>query len=153
MARGAAAIRALPPGSFAHPEEALRQLGDCLRRAIGGSSGPFYATALLRAARRLGPTPGVADWAEAFSQAVQAIGDLGGARPGDRTMLDALHPAAEAFHAALERGEPAATAWGAAVRAAEAGAEATATMRPRLGRASYLGTAPSARRMPAPRRR
>ncbi|RKJ97597.1 dihydroxyacetone kinase subunit DhaK, partial [Teichococcus wenyumeiae] len=115
MARGAAAIRALPPGSFAHPEEALRQLGDCLRRAIGGSSGPFYATALLRAARRLGQAPRAADWAEAFSQAVQAIGDLGGARPGDRTMLDALHPAAEAFQAALKRGEPAATAWGAAV--------------------------------------
>ncbi|MFD1107854.1 dihydroxyacetone kinase family protein [Pseudoroseomonas ludipueritiae] len=139
MARGAAAIRALPPVSFAHPEEALRQLGECLRRAIGGSSGPFYATALLRAARRLGPAPGAADWAEAFSQAVQAIGELGGARPGDRTMLDALHPAAEAFQATLARGEPAATAWSAAVRAAEAGAEATAAMRPRLGRASYLG--------------
>jgi dihydroxyacetone kinase len=139
MARGAAAIRALPPGSFADPEEALRQLGECLRRAIGGSSGPFYATALLRAARRLGPAPGISDWADAFSQAVQAIGELGGARPGDRTMLDALHPAAEAFQAALARGEAASVAWGAAVRAAEAGLEATTAMRPRLGRASYLG--------------
>jgi dihydroxyacetone kinase len=139
MARGAAAIRALPPGSFADPEEALRQLGECLRRAIGGSSGPFYATALLRAARRLGPAPGAVDWADAFSQAVQSIGELGGARPGDRTMLDALHPAAEAFQASLARGEAASVAWAAAVRAAEAGLEATTTMRPRLGRASYLG--------------
>ena len=139
MARGAAAIRAMPPGSFAHPEEALRQLGECLRRTIGGSSGPFYATALLRAARRLGPAPGATDWAEAFSQAVQAIGELGGARPGDRTMLDALHPAAETFQAALARDEPVAMAWSAAVKAAEQGAEATAAMRPRLGRASYLG--------------
>lgn len=139
MARGAAAIRALAPGSFAHPEAALRELGECLRRAIGGSSGPFYATALLRAARRLGETPEPKDWAEALSLAVGAIGELGGARPGDRTMLDALHPAAEAFQAALAQGEPVAAAWTAAVRAAEAGVEATAAMRPRLGRASYLG--------------
>jgi dihydroxyacetone kinase len=139
MARGAAAIRALPPGSFANPEHALKQLGDCLRRAIGGSSGPFYATALARAARRLGPTPGAGDWADAFALGVAAIGELGGAKPGDRTMLDALHPAAEAFRTALEAGEAPGRAWALAVEAAEAGAAATAAMRPRLGRASYLG--------------
>jgi dihydroxyacetone kinase len=139
MARGAAAIRALPPGSFANPGEALRQLGECLRRAIGGSSGPFYASALLRAARRLGEAPGPSDWAEAFTLAVDAIGELGGARPGDRTMLDALHPAAEAFRSTLEAGQPPTAAWEAALRAAEAGAESTSGMRPRLGRASYLG--------------
>ncbi|GAV32439.1 PTS-dependent dihydroxyacetone kinase, ADP-binding subunit DhaL [Roseomonas sp. TAS13] len=54
-------------------------------------------------------------------------------------MLDALHPAAEAFQAELEAGRPAPEAWAAAVRAAGDGAERTARMRPRLGRASYLG--------------
>ncbi|UPG73705.1 dihydroxyacetone kinase subunit DhaK [Roseomonas gilardii subsp. gilardii] len=139
LARGAAAIRALPPAAFADAPEALARIGGALRRAIAGSSGPFYATALLRAARDLPPEPGPADWAAAFRRGVAAIAELGGAKPGDRTMLDALHPAAEAFLAELEAGRPAPMAWAAAVRAAEAGAEQTTRMRPRLGRASYLG--------------
>jgi dihydroxyacetone kinase len=54
-------------------------------------------------------------------------------------MLDALLPAADAFEGSLERGEGAAVALQAAAAAAESGAAATAAMRPRLGRASYLG--------------
>ena len=139
LARGAAAIRALPETAFADAPETLARIGGALRRAIAGSSGPFYATALLRAARGLPPEPGPADWAAALQRGVDAIAELGGARPGDRTMLDALHPAAEAFQAELEAGRPAPEAWAAAVRAAGDGAERTARMRPRLGRASYLG--------------
>ena len=62
------------------------------------------------------------------------------ARQGGRaiTMLDALVPAADAFWR-LARGEGATLALRAAATAAEAGAAATATMRPGLGRASYLG--------------
>jgi dihydroxyacetone kinase len=70
---------------------------------------------------------------------VDAIAELGGAKLGDRTMLDALRPAAEAFDRALEAERVPAAAWKEAVQAARAGAEATAAMRPRLGRASYLG--------------
>jgi len=51
MVRGAAALRALPQPAWADPPTALAQMGETLRRAIAGSSGPFYATALLRAAR------------------------------------------------------------------------------------------------------
>ncbi len=131
MARGAAAVRALPDAAFADAPTALAAIAGALRRAIAGSSGPFYATALLRAARSLPAKPTVQDWAKAFGAAVQAITELGGARPGERTMLDALHPAAEV----LARGEGIA----AAAAAAEAGAKATAQMHPRRGRASYLG--------------
>jgi dihydroxyacetone kinase len=139
MARGAAAIRALPDSAWANPAVALAAMGDALRRAIAGSSGPFYATALLRAARQLGEAPDTAAWAAAFTAAVSSIGELGGADPGDRTMLDALHPAAEAFARAVAAGQPPAAAWTGAVQAAEAGTAATATMQARLGRASYLG--------------
>lgn len=141
MVRAAEAIRALPDAAWADPARALAAVGDALRRAIGGSSGPFYATALLRASRRLAgdPTPAPAAWAEAFTVAVQAIGELGGAKPGDRTMLDALHPATEAFSAAVATGKSPAEAWGVCVAAAAAGTDATARMLPRLGRASYLG--------------
>lgn len=141
MARGAAALRALPETAFATPATGLAHMGEALRRAIAGSSGPFYAVALLRAARRLEgrEAPDATDWAAAFREAVEAIAALGGARPGDRTMLDALHPAAEAFSDATARGSGLRDAWGEAVAAAEAGLQATATMQPRLGRAAYLG--------------
>src|SRR5690606_1651153 len=97
--------------------------------------------ALLRASRRIGDTPSSAkDWVDAFSQAVEAMAELGGAKPGDRTMLDALHPAAEAMAAAVARGAPPAEIWRAGVQAAKDGAQATASMLPRLGRATYYGS-------------
>jgi dihydroxyacetone kinase len=139
MTRGAAAIRALDEGAWADPPTALTRIGDALRRAIGGSSGPFYATALLRAARTLPATPTAGDWARSFRAGVDALAELGGAKPGDCTMLDALLPAADALETSQRRGEGAVAALQAAAGAAEAGAAATAAMRPRLGRASYLG--------------
>ncbi|MBK1657356.1 dihydroxyacetone kinase family protein [Paracraurococcus ruber] len=140
MTRGAAAVRALPEGAWADAPAALHAMGEALRRAIAGSSGPFYATALLRAARALPPgAPSPQDWARAFAAGVAAIAELGGAQPGDRTMLDALHPAARRLGEAVAESRPLAEAWREAVAAARQGAEATAGMRPRLGRASYLG--------------
>lgn len=140
MMRGAEAIRSLPEESWANPSVAFTAMGNALRRAIAGSSGPFYAVALLRAAREFDTSPPEnAAWARAFARAVSSIAELGGAKPRDRTMLDALQPAADAFSSAIEAGQPLKAAWEAAVSAAEEGAEATAAMRPRLGRAAYLG--------------
>ena len=141
MVRAAEAIGTVTTGSRSSPAAMLAALGEALRKAIGGSSGPFYAAALLRGARRLGEAsqPSPADWASAFDEAVTAIEQMGGAKPGDRTMLDALRPAADAFHAAITADRGPAAAWRAATEAAEAGAEATTRMQPRLGRASYLG--------------
>ncbi len=141
MTRGAEAVLALPDSAFAEVAGGLMAMGDTLRRAIAGSSGPFYATALMRASRHLAGigSPTAADMAEAFSVAVQAVSDLGGAKPGDRTMIDALRPAADAFTASLAQGKPTQEAWQQAIAAGISGAEATKAMRPRLGRASYLG--------------
>jgi dihydroxyacetone kinase len=129
----------LPDHAWATPETALAALGNALRRAIAGSSGPFYATALLRAARELRglPQPDGAAWRAAFAQAVGAVSEIGGARPGDRTMVDALQPASDAL--AGSPGLSPAQAWAQAVEAAVQGAERTAGMTPKLGRASYLG--------------
>lgn len=138
MARAAEAIRALPASTWNAPAHALAATGNALRRAIGGSSGPFYATALLRASREL--AQGGADaLPRALDAAVGAITELGGAKPGDRTMIDALAPAADAFRAALAASRSPKAALEAAAAAAEAGARHTATLKPRLGRASYLG--------------
>jgi dihydroxyacetone kinase len=141
LARGAEAVEALPDAAFADAPTALSSIAERLRKVIGGSSGPFYATGLARAARHLARADAInaASWASAFADAVDAIADLGGGREGDRTMLDALYPAARAAQAAVHRGEPPAAVLRAAADAARAGAAATATMDARAGRASYLG--------------
>ncbi|CAE6847300.1 D-erythrulose kinase [Paraburkholderia nemoris] len=141
MKRAADAILAVPADALTTPGTALAALGTALRRAIAGSSGPFYATALVRASRSLSdtPDPTAQQWAAAFRSAADAISELGGAKAGDRTMLDALVPAIEAFECGLKSGLDASSAWEGAVSAAESGAQNTAQMTPRAGRASYLG--------------
>lgn len=141
MTRGGEAVLALPKESFGDVADGLMAMGNAMRKAIGGSSGPFYATGLMRASRQLAGVeqPTATQMAEAFVAAVAAVSDLGGAKPGDRTMVDALYPAAQTFKATVAEGAVVEEAWKAAVEAGIAGAEATKTMKPRLGRASYLG--------------
>jgi ATP-dependent dihydroxyacetone kinase len=117
----------------------LRALGHTLRKALGGSSGPLYGVFFLRCGNALEKSGwnGLAQWANAAEEGARAISELGGAKPGDRTMLDAL----DAFVAALKnpRANALADVLQGAVGAAKRGAEATAQMKPRLGRSSYLG--------------
>lgn len=115
----------------------LKELGLTLRHAMGGSSGPLYGVLFLRCGsvlQKSGAT-NLSQWAEAIRQGCLAISQLGGAKPGDRTMLDALDP----FVRALENGGDPKARVMAAVEAAEQGVQATAGMKPRLGRSSYLG--------------
>lgn len=144
LSKGARALLSMEEGNYASPKTLLFAAADTLRRSIGGSSGPFYAIGILRAAQVLeqrGDTS-VFAWADAFDAAVTGVADLGGARVGDRTMLDALQPAAEAFRQALSEKEGAGTALRKAAAAAAAGAQKTANMVPMQGRASYLGQKP-----------
>jgi dihydroxyacetone kinase len=117
----------------------IRAIGHTLRRELGGSSGPLYGVLFLRCGSLLEKSGamGLAQWAEALDQGCHAVSELGGAKPGDRTMLDALDP----FVNALNKGVGGASreAILAAVEAAERGVEATTRMKPRLGRSSYLG--------------
>jgi dihydroxyacetone kinase-like protein len=80
-----------------------------------------------------------ADAADALTEAVASIAALGRSRPGEKTMLDALIPAADAFRAAVVDGAPIAHAAGRAADAADAGARATLPLVATKGRASYLG--------------
>ncbi len=139
MARGADAAEAALAGARGGAAETLARVADAVRREVGGTSGPLYAALLLRAGRALGPAPDPSAWAGALEAGAEAVAALGGARPGDRTMLDALLPGAQAFADGLRGGQGARPAWEAAVAAAETGAAATAAMTPRLGRSSYLG--------------
>lgn len=142
LERGArAALQALPSYPLDAPAATLQALGVTLQRALGGTSGPLYAVFFLRAAGplRRGAPENPRTWAEAFQDGCAGIAELGGATRGDRTMLDALLPAAEAFQEAVHLGRSVSDALQAAAAAASAGTQATADMMPRRGRSSYLG--------------
>ncbi len=117
----------------------LKALGHTLRRELGGSSGPLYGVLFLRCGNVLEHSgwAGLAQWAKALEEGCRAISELGGAKPGDRTMLDALDPFVRSLKSAganVSR-EVLLTA----TEKAKRGAESTAQMIPRLGRSSYLG--------------
>ena len=119
----------------------LRQAGQTLIRTVGGASGPLYGTAFLRAAAVFARAeePSVTDAVAALRAAAEGIGALGRSTTGEKTMLDALVPAATAAQAALDAGGDDRAVVAAAREAAEAGAQATIPMLATKGRASYLG--------------
>ena len=109
--------------------------------SVGGASGPLYASALLAAAttvRQAGPDTGTVPLVARCAEAAQAaIVNLGHAKPGDKTMLDALDPAVRSLRETshTEMGD----ALAQAATAAHAGAAATAQMTAAAGRARVLG--------------
>jgi dihydroxyacetone kinase len=140
LARGAAALLAECPDypGEAGPAAVLRAASATVRRSVGGTSGPLYAVLLLRAAAAL-PDSSPQSWASALRAGLDGVRQVGGAEVGDRTMVDALSPAADAFDAALRDGAGWRDALSAAADAAADGAAASAEIRARLGRSSYLG--------------
>jgi triose/dihydroxyacetone kinase / FAD-AMP lyase (cyclizing) len=141
MARAAKGVQeAISSYPLDNSPATLKALGHTLWRLLGGSSGPLYGVLFLRCGSVLetGRATGSAQWAEALDQGCRAISELGGAKPGDRTMLDALDPFVRTFEQCVGL-KATRDAVGAAVEAAERGAQATAQMQPMLGRSSYLG--------------
>ncbi|MEU0742843.1 dihydroxyacetone kinase subunit DhaL [Streptomyces sp. NPDC006134] len=132
LQRGFRAVTAVlekeAPGT---PGAVLMLAGRQLVSTVGGASGPLYGTLLRRAGKALGDAGEVSgeQLAEALRTGVEAVMTLGGAAPGDKTMIDALVPAVDALR----------DSFAAARAAAEEGALATTPLQARKGRASYLG--------------
>lgn len=142
MERGAKAVQhALSTYPLDDIAGTLEALSHTAREALGGTSGPLYGVLFLRLANalRVSQRHDLAAWAGAVNAACKAMSDLGGAKAGDRTMLDALIPFAEALQGEAAKEHSPKQALLVAVKASEAGAEATAQMMPRRGRSSYLG--------------
>lgn len=113
---------------FADGAALLGALSDIKREAMGGSSGVLFAIFLARAADAFRARPA---WPTALMAGLDAIKAYGGAKAGDRTLVDALEPALEA----LADGDGLA----AAAEAARRGADGTAgMMRAGAGRSAYL---------------
>ena len=147
MARGFSAARALLPSLAGEaPAAVLKKVGSTLVSKVGGSSGPLYGTLFRKVGVALKADDSLASdenavrcLAAGLSKAFVGIEDLGGAKPGDKTMLDAMQPAMEALEHARGEDAPLVEALAQAADAAEAGAEATVPLQARKGRASYLG--------------
>ncbi|MFF9276656.1 dihydroxyacetone kinase subunit DhaL [Streptomyces griseosporeus] len=126
-----AVVTALEKEAPGTPGAVLLLAAKQLISTVGGASGPLYGTLLRRTGKTLGDAAEVSpeEFAAALRAGVDAVMALGGAAPGDKTMIDALVPAVDALG----------DGFAAARAAAEQGALATTPLQARKGRASYLG--------------
>jgi dihydroxyacetone kinase len=146
MATAAAALQALLPELEGDPLASVcRRCGSELARKAPSTSGTLLATAFLRAGAAAAASAPQEDeshvglLARLVVAGQQGIQDRGKAKPGDKTMLDALIPAAVALQEAAANGErDIRAAVAAAASAATAGAQATVDMRATVGRAGWL---------------
>jgi len=142
LARGfAAVLAALDAKPAATPGAVLTLTGATLISKVGGASGPLYGTAFRRAGQSLGTADevGLAALGQALEAALAGVQQLGAAREGDKTLVDALAPATRALAKAVAEGSGQDDALAAVAAAAADGAAATVSMQARKGRASYLG--------------
>ena len=119
----------------------LGKAGMAANKAGSSSFGTLLATALMRAGKAV-PGKGELspqDLAARFAAADAGVQERGKAQPGDKTVIDALHPAAEAFGQAVAAGEPLAAAGRTALVAAKAGRDAVTPLRSKIGRAGWVG--------------
>lgn len=119
----------------------LKRAGLVITSRIGGTSGPLWGTAFLRAGATAGATDQltgeqVVAMLRAAAAGIQARGN---AEIGDKTLLDALVPLTDRLEQELRGGADARTALAAAAATARESAEATTGMVARRGRASYTG--------------
>lgn len=142
MARGmeavVAAVQATPPADAA---ALFKTVGMTLVSTVGGASGPLYGTFFLRLGAAAGATAELdaASLGSALRAGAEGVRARGKAEPGDKTMLDAMLPAVDAWEEAVSAGSDLASAASAAADAADAGRDATIPLVARKGRASYLG--------------
>lgn len=140
MARGTAAV-------VEHLDEAntvdslLKKAGMTLVSTVGGTAGPLYGTLLMRMGMNTGAVTelSAAEFATALRAGLDGLIARGKTELNDKTMVDALSPAVDAFDASLAAGGDLVAAAKDAKAAAAAGRDATLPLVARKGRASYLG--------------
>jgi dihydroxyacetone kinase phosphoprotein-dependent L subunit len=123
------------PGVF------LTKIAAAVSARIGGTSGPIWGTAMLRAGVQLKEHPQIegTDVVRALRASIEGIKARGQAELGDKTLLDALVPATDTLEAEMNAGHSGAEAVAAMAVTARSAADATKPMQARRGRASYTG--------------
>ncbi len=119
----------------------LKRVGIIITSRIGGTSGPIWGTAFLRAGTTAGATDRLTgvQVVAMLRAAAEGIKARGSAEVGDKTLLDALVPLTDRLEQELTAGADPSTALAAAAATAQEAADATTDMVARRGRASYTG--------------
>jgi dihydroxyacetone kinase-like protein len=142
MNRGmSAAVEKLDGGAAEDVSGVLKTVGMALVSKVGGAAGPLYGTLFMQMGAAVAGKAELSlkDWANAVDGGLKGVKARGKAEPGDKTMIDALTPAAEALSTAAADSASFGDALSSAARAAEEGMKATIPLVARKGRASYLG--------------
>jgi phosphoenolpyruvate---glycerone phosphotransferase subunit DhaL len=119
----------------------LAQGGMAYNKAAPSTMGALVATAFMRAGKEVMGKAEMdkADLAKMFLAASFGLQERGKAKPGDKTIVDAWHPAAEAFQSAIENGSSLQDAGNVALEAARKGRDAAIPLRSTVGRANWVG--------------
>jgi phosphoenolpyruvate---glycerone phosphotransferase subunit DhaL len=142
MALGFKAAReALEAQVFDDAYGVFSTVGRTLIKTMGGASGVLFGLLFLAGAKGRAARPSLTplEFAEVFEKALQEIEAKGGARPGDKTLIDGLDPLARGLRSAAEEGLGFREILGRALAAAEEGKEASRAMVARFGKARSLG--------------
>lgn len=119
----------------------LKTTGMALISSVGGAAGPLYGTFFMRAGQAVGAKTELSaeELAAMLEAGLEGVIQRGKANLQDKTMVDALTPAAKAMRQAVDNSSSIEAAMDAAVAAAEQGMKDTIPLVARKGRASYLG--------------
>ena len=120
---------------------AFDTLGTVLMTEIGGSMGPLYGVMFTQFAETIEKSSSIdaKTFSAMLTSGLDGIQAIGSAKVGDKTLLDTLVPAIDAFNSADADGKPFPEALDALVVAAEKGRDGTKDLVARIGRASRLG--------------
>ena len=138
MKRGFSALRnMLSTETFETPAELMHASGIELLKTMGGASGVLFGTLFIAGVDLFGNTPRIdlGAFSAYIDKGTNAVMARGKTALGDKTMVDALAPAAGALKTAVEQGLDMCGGLSAASKAAWAGVEATKDMKPIKGRA------------------
>ncbi len=126
------------PGDLAYSAKILSKI---LMMKIGGSMGPLYGKMFKGFATELeGKNEiGIEEFGSALNAMLTSVQSISPAQPGDKTLIDALHPAVLAYKKAAAEGKSFTETLDEMKSAAIAGRDSTRDMVARLGRASRLG--------------
>lgn len=138
-----AAYEAVADGTIADAGKLLFAAGKAMANKVPSTMGSLMATGLKRAGKDLKGKESLedADIVQIFASFEEGVADLGGAKVGDKTFIDGIHPAVQSLKTSLDAGETLAEMALKAATAAEEGFRATTTMLAVHGRAATRGEA------------
>lgn len=118
----------------------FKTFGRTLVSTLGGAMGPLYGSIFLEISKACKGKDEVSlnELSEGFNNGLLKVMELGGAKVGDKTMVDSIHPTVEALKKANEEGKDLADGFDLAVKAAEEGVNSTIPLIARRGRSRYL---------------